>query len=74
MSGIEARIRPQILTGKKMSKSNSDFYEQFNQNNLLYRINKLETGQMRSNMLFAVNNAANNYVNKGNPIILYISI
>ena len=65
MSGIEARIRPQILTGKKMSKSNSDFYEQFYQNNLLYRTNKLETGQMKSNMLFAVNNAANNYVNKG---------
>ena len=66
MSGIEARIRPQVLAPMtKMSKSNSDFYEQMNNNNLLYRPNKLQTGQLKSNMMFAVNNAAQNYVNKG---------
>ena len=67
MSGIEARIRPQVLAPvTKMSKSNSDFYEQMNNNNnLFYHPNKLKTGQLKSNMMFALNNAAQNYVNKG---------
>ena len=67
MSGIEARIRPQVLAPvTKMSKSNSDFYEQMNNNNnLFYHPNKLKTGPLKSNMMFALNNAAQNYVNKG---------
>ena len=63
MSGIEARPKPPILGPKpKMSKSNSCFYEQIN---FLNRPNQLETGLLKSNMKFAVNNAAKNYINKG---------
>ena len=67
ISGNEARIKPQILEPiPKMSKSNSEFYEQVNKsNNLLHRPNNLETGNLKSNMVFALNKALNNYMNKG---------
>ena len=68
MSGIEARVRPPILgpnTKDRISRSNSDLYEQINSKNLLFRTNKLQTGNLKSNMLYATGNAAQNYVNKG---------
>ena len=68
ISGSEARIKPQVLEPiTKMSKSNSEFYEQIsNKNtNVLYRPNNIETGNLKSNMNFAVNKALNNYYNKG---------
>ena len=68
MSGIEARVRPPVLginTKDRISRSNSDLYEQINNKNLLFRANKLQTGNLKSNMLYATGNAAQNYVNKG---------
>ena len=66
MSGIEARIRPPVLGPiQKMNRSNSDFYDQNNKDNIFYRQNNLETGKLKSNMNFAMSNAAQNYANKG---------
>ena len=66
MSGIEARIRPQILDPEhKLTKNNSDFNEIYNKYNMLNRPNNLETGLLKSNMKYAVNIAAKNYANKG---------
>ena len=66
MSGIEGRPKPPILGPiPKMSKSNSDFYEQINKFNFLHQQKKIETGDLKSNMKYAVNNAAQNYMVKG---------
>ena len=63
MSGIEGRPIPPILGPKpKISKSDSFYFEQVNS---LNKPNQLETGLLKSNMKFAVNNAAKNYINKG---------
>lgn len=63
MSGIEAPPKAPILFSKNLKKSGSTAYSL--KKDLSFNPNDIETGKLNSNMLFAMNNATQNYINKG---------
>ena len=64
MSGIESPPRAPILfSNKNLKKSGSTIYSL--KKDLSFNPNDIETGKLNSNMLFAMDNATQNYINKG---------
>ena len=64
MSGIEAPTKSYILfNSRKLKRTSSDIYNL--EKNLPLNPNNIPTGQLNSNMLLAMSNATQNYMNKG---------
>ena len=66
MSGIDNPPKAPILfTSKKLKRNGSDIYNLSKYKILPFNPNNIETGKMNSNMLFAMKNASQYYLNKG---------